>query len=258
MGAGNQIYLFSRFLDRNTPTPSPTASGRSISLNEGEPEDLFQMIAWQNGPLLDYHPTVLSQCLIWGKLPCIKVGDYPADEVVDKMELVKRILVDLHKSLKEAEEDEKRHLVFKRLDPFDFVTTKSNPTASPKAVRQNTAFQYREQRLISSSRRKSTIACLMLVLRYPSKYIPAQISRSTLMFSDDDDEFNERLVRDLVKRLDGPVQIPLSTSDKALLATIIEGTFEVCHTHYRDLPDITDTLRPNNSDAHSIFAVSAT
>ena len=45
--------------------------------------------------------------------------------------------------------------------------------------------------------------------------------------SDDDDEFNERLVRDLVKRLDGPVQIPLSTSDKALLATIIEGTFEV-------------------------------
>lgn len=68
VGAGNQIYLFSRFLDRETPTPSPSASGRSVSLNEGEPEDLFQMIAWQNGPLLDYHPTVLSQCLIWGKL----------------------------------------------------------------------------------------------------------------------------------------------------------------------------------------------
>ena len=68
VGAGNQIYLFSRFLDRGTPTPSPSASGRSVSLNEGEPEDLFQMIAWQNGPLLDYHPTVLSQCLIWGKL----------------------------------------------------------------------------------------------------------------------------------------------------------------------------------------------
>ena len=67
VGVGNQIYLFSRFLDRDSPVPSPAASARSISLNEGEPEDLFQMIAWQNGPLLDYHPTVLSQCLIWGK-----------------------------------------------------------------------------------------------------------------------------------------------------------------------------------------------
>jgi hypothetical protein len=35
-------------------------------LETNEPEDLFQLIAWQNGPLLDYHPTVLAQCLIWG------------------------------------------------------------------------------------------------------------------------------------------------------------------------------------------------
>lgn len=45
--------------------------------------------------------------------------------------------------------------------------------------------------------------------------------------SDDDDGFNERLVQDLLKRLNGPVQIPLSSSDKAHLATIVEGTFEV-------------------------------
>ena len=43
----------------------------------------------------------------------------------------------------------------------------------------------------------------------------------------DDDEYNERLVQDLLQRLDGPVQIPLHTSEKALLATIVEGTFEV-------------------------------
>jgi hypothetical protein len=50
------------------------------------------------------------------------------------MELVKRILVDLHKSLKDSEEAGRRRLAFKRLDPFDFVTTKTNSVASPKSV----------------------------------------------------------------------------------------------------------------------------
>lgn len=67
VGAGNQIYLFSRFLDRSTPVPSPSASAKSVVLDSEEPEDLFQLIAWQNGPLIDYHPTVLAQCLIWGQ-----------------------------------------------------------------------------------------------------------------------------------------------------------------------------------------------
>lgn len=51
------------------------------------------------------------------------------------MELVKKILVDLHKSLKDTEENERKRLVFKRLDPFDFVKTRTNPSASPKSVR---------------------------------------------------------------------------------------------------------------------------
>jgi hypothetical protein len=67
IGAGNQIYLFSRFLDRATPASSPSASAKSVVLDSEGPEDLFQLIAWHNGPLLDYHPTVLAQCLIWGE-----------------------------------------------------------------------------------------------------------------------------------------------------------------------------------------------
>lgn len=35
------------------------------------------------------------------------------------------------------------------------------------------------------------------------------------------------MARDLVKRLNGPVQVPLTTHDKALLAIIVEGTYEV-------------------------------
>ena len=57
------------------------------------------------------------------------------------MELVKKILVDLHKSLKDSEENERKRLVFKRLDPFDFVKTKTNPAASPKSVRRTMLFK---------------------------------------------------------------------------------------------------------------------
>lgn len=48
-----------------------------------------------------------------------------------------------------------------------------------------------------------------------------------LTLSDHDDEFNERLVQDLLKRLDGPVRLPLSAHEKALLITVVEGTHEV-------------------------------
>ena len=107
IGAGNQIYLFSRFLDQNTPAPSPTASAKSVTLDLHEAEDIFQLIAWQNGPLWDYHPTVLAQCLLW-----------------DKIDLVKRILVDLAKKLQEAEEEGHKRVVMSRLDPSDFFLRK--------------------------------------------------------------------------------------------------------------------------------------
>lgn len=64
VGAGNQMYLFSRWLDREV-TKSSGASGRSMGSEGEEPEDIFQLIAKENGPLWDYHPTLLAQCLLW-------------------------------------------------------------------------------------------------------------------------------------------------------------------------------------------------
>jgi hypothetical protein len=50
------------------------------------------------------------------------------------MDLAKRVLVDLQRSLKECEDSGRRQLSFKRLDPFDFVSVKKAPTFSPKSV----------------------------------------------------------------------------------------------------------------------------
>ncbi|KAK4688553.1 rabconnectin-3a, partial [Tremellales sp. Uapishka_1] len=103
VGAGNQIYLFSRFLARNTPVSSPSASVKSVTLDDSEPEDMFQLIAHQNGPLWDYHPIVLGQCLLW-----------------NKVDLVKDVLVALLGDLKRAEEGGKRKVDFSRLEPSRF------------------------------------------------------------------------------------------------------------------------------------------
>jgi hypothetical protein len=66
VGCGNQVYLFSRYLDRETPIPTPRSSVRDVRMDDAEPEDVFQLVASQNGPVVDYHPTILAQCVLWG------------------------------------------------------------------------------------------------------------------------------------------------------------------------------------------------
>ncbi|TFK36859.1 RAVE protein 1 C terminal-domain-containing protein [Crucibulum laeve] len=74
VGAGHQMYLFG---------DSPQAKGDSS-------ETLFEYVARQNGPLDDYHPQMLLQCLLW-----------------DKIELVKDIIVNLAHDVEHMEEDGK-------------------------------------------------------------------------------------------------------------------------------------------------------
>ncbi|KAI0068306.1 WD repeat-containing protein [Artomyces pyxidatus] len=67
IGSGHQMCLFGQ--------PRPTET-------EEPPEGLFEHVARLNGPLVDYHPQMILQCLLWGKL-----------------ELVKEIIVNLFKDL---------------------------------------------------------------------------------------------------------------------------------------------------------------
>jgi hypothetical protein len=34
--------------------------------DDDEDQDVFEMVARHNGPLPDYHPQMLLQCLLWG------------------------------------------------------------------------------------------------------------------------------------------------------------------------------------------------
>ncbi|KAK8845415.1 hypothetical protein IAR55_006128 [Kwoniella newhampshirensis] len=175
VGAGNQIYLFSRFLGRDTPTPSPSASARSVRVDEEEPEDIFQLIAHQNGPLVDYHPILLAQCLLW-----------------DKGALVKSILLQLVKALRNCEEAGKKRLVFNRLDPSEFYSTRKTIKAAKSSDR-----------------------------KYDGLFDTVQPE-----IEDDDDEFTARVVADLIERLHGNVRIPLSQAEKSFLVSVAQATHE--------------------------------
>ncbi|KAF8807734.1 WD repeat-containing protein [Phlegmacium glaucopus] len=75
IAAGPQMYLFSE--------PPHNDKGKS----EKSAESLMEYVARQNGPLDDYHPQMLLQCLLW-----------------EKIELVKEIIVNLAKFMAESKE----------------------------------------------------------------------------------------------------------------------------------------------------------
>lgn len=56
---------------------------------------LFEYAARQNGPLEDYHPQMLLQCLLWGKKGSDFVGQHWLTMQKGKVELVKEIIVNL-------------------------------------------------------------------------------------------------------------------------------------------------------------------
>ncbi|PPQ67110.1 hypothetical protein CVT25_005711 [Psilocybe cyanescens] len=96
IAAGQQMYLFSEPpRDKTFVTPSE--------------ESLFEYVARQNGPLDDYHPQMLLQCLIW-----------------DKIELVKDVIINLARFLlagkSETEATKLPHL------PADRFLKKNQPT----------------------------------------------------------------------------------------------------------------------------------
>lgn len=70
---------------------------------------LFETVARYNGPLDDYHPQMILQCLLWGtRIPC---GLCIVSLIVlaEKVELVKTIIIDLAKYLAEHEEIREWH-----------------------------------------------------------------------------------------------------------------------------------------------------
>lgn len=49
----------------------------------GKPVGLFERVAWLNGPLPDYHPQMILQCLLWGEKNFHK-ADIPSSDATQE------------------------------------------------------------------------------------------------------------------------------------------------------------------------------
>ncbi|PHH72870.1 hypothetical protein CDD82_5768 [Ophiocordyceps australis] len=81
VGAGNQLFVYDRRAGSSTSLLS--AAGARLSQSKNRSWDLFEAVQRFNGPMPVFHPQFVSQCILAGK-----------------SDLVRRILVALHKTLK--------------------------------------------------------------------------------------------------------------------------------------------------------------
>ncbi|EJD03819.1 uncharacterized protein FOMMEDRAFT_106015 [Fomitiporia mediterranea MF3/22] len=58
IGAGHHMLQYSQCKAQDTKQDNPVG--------------LFEHVAWLNGPLPDYHPQMILQCLLWGKIELVK------------------------------------------------------------------------------------------------------------------------------------------------------------------------------------------
>ena len=84
IGAGHHLCIF-----------GPTEPSKS----------LFEYAARQNGPLEDYHPQMLLQCLLWGKRRRKNVNQHHLTIRKGKVELVKEIIVNLAHDVRNYEKE---------------------------------------------------------------------------------------------------------------------------------------------------------
>ncbi|KAG5220121.1 regulator of (H+)-ATPase in vacuolar membrane [Salix suchowensis] len=62
-------------------------------------ESLFEYVARNNGPLVDHHPQMVLQCLLWGKRNSSMHGYHSLSRFLGKVDIVKDIVVNLAKDI---------------------------------------------------------------------------------------------------------------------------------------------------------------
>ena len=86
----------------------------------GVTKDLLDQVQALNEPLPDYHPQLLMQCLLAGKLPKLASFCWTETATAGKNTIVDRILLRLAKACKQAQ-GEGGTAMYTPLDAMDFV-----------------------------------------------------------------------------------------------------------------------------------------
>ncbi|KAI6047751.1 RAVE protein 1 C terminal-domain-containing protein [Pisolithus marmoratus] len=103
VGAGHQMFLFSQ-----VPSPRDTSEC-----------SLFESVARSSGPLDDYHPQMLLQCLLWGKISLVK-------QIIVRMAQIFRTSNEFHWKPLPIEEYYGKEWTIRRAKPYDFLVGSTN------------------------------------------------------------------------------------------------------------------------------------
>jgi hypothetical protein len=78
--------------------------GQPSKPHSAQDDSLFEYVARHNGPLQDYHPQMLLQCLLWGAYPFtdLQRAELTPAGITEKVETVKEIIVNLARDVRET------------------------------------------------------------------------------------------------------------------------------------------------------------
>jgi len=176
-------------------------------------ETLMEYVSKKSGPLEDYHPQMLLQCLLWGK-PLLFESSCLTDVSAEKLEVVKEIIMNLVRAIR-PEGHGFGHI--ERLPVERFLDNDKGQVGGPREPRHK---QYTQ--LFNSSTPFPEYICSFdhaIIHSHPS-------------YRNDEVAFNRPTVERLVHVLEKHTLPDLSENEQAHLIVLVKATLNVCLQAY--------------------------
>ncbi len=138
IAAYNSLFVF---------CPSESGTG------ESEPLNLFQDVVRRNGPLLDYHPQNIAQCMLWSECTDTMIDDPSLTAYPDKTQVVHHILRRLFNCLSSVQHGRQRPYLrlepeeYWIIDPSDRLQAEREVSVARPKQRYGTLFDSRTQEI---------------------------------------------------------------------------------------------------------------
>ncbi|KZP10552.1 hypothetical protein FIBSPDRAFT_922313 [Athelia psychrophila] len=144
VGAGHLMFLYGQLTHENANLKGKTRAGT-----------LFDYAARQNGPLLEYHPQILLQCLLW-----------------EKVEIVKMIIVNLARALRLAHAGEAWATVWQPLPLEQFLRKDGVASSGQSKQRFSGLFNRADDTDASDEDVFSRVVVMRLIEQLDSRPLP--------------------------------------------------------------------------------------
>jgi hypothetical protein len=189
-------------------------------------KDLFETVARRNGPLPDYHPQMLLQCLLWG--PSFLQWRLTAANVsIEKIDVIKQIIVRLAQGLKYLTPEERATFELPSLPADSFLEVHNSMAGTTVSYEAEL-----ELKLKSPAENYDSSTQSFPVFVWWAKYVGIsgltyicawQLNRDT----EEDSGFSSAVVTKLIQSLEEVPLQALSDNENEQLLVLLQATSDV-------------------------------